>query len=75
MIAPEREQTTEAGEQERVTELLNGVLRETEYTRRFPANCDEAGVRRLVRRMGLTAKDAPVWMGILRQVLWKLRGK
>jgi hypothetical protein len=23
--------------------------------------------------MGVTASDAPVWMGVLRQVLWKLR--
>ncbi len=64
-----------AAEQERVTELLRAVMTETEYTRRFPANCDEAGVRRLVRRMGMSREDAPVWMGILRQMLWKLRGK
>jgi len=75
MLVPVREAAAGAAEQERVTELLNEVMRETEYTRRFPANCDEAGVRRLVRRMSLTAKDAPVWMGILRQVLWKLRGR
>jgi hypothetical protein len=24
-------------------------------------------------RMGLPAVDAPVWMGMLRQVLWKLK--
>jgi hypothetical protein len=27
-----------------------------------------------VLRMGVAASDAPVWMGILRQVLWKVRG-
>jgi TrmH family RNA methyltransferase len=62
-----------AAEQERLTMLLSDVLEETGYTRHHPANSDEAQVRRLVRRMGADAKDAPVWMGILRQVLWKLR--
>jgi tRNA/rRNA methyltransferase len=59
---------------ERVTALLNEVLDRTEYTRRHTANCDPAQVRRLVRRMGADAIDAPVWMGILRQILWKLGG-
>lgn len=63
----------EAGEVERLTVLLTEVLEKTGYTRRHPANCDEAQIRRLVLRMGITASDAPVWMGILRQVLWKMR--
>jgi TrmH family RNA methyltransferase len=64
----------EAGEVERLTALLTEVLEKTGYTRRHPANCDEAQIRRLVLRMGVAASDAPVWMGILRQVLWKMRG-
>ena len=64
----------EAGEVERLTVLLTEVLEKTGYTRRHPANCDEAQIRRLVLRMGVTTSDAPVWMGILRQMLWKLRG-
>lgn len=63
----------EAGEVERLTALLTDVLEETGYTRRHPANCDEAQIRRLVLRMGISASDVPVWMGILRQVLWKAR--
>jgi TrmH family RNA methyltransferase len=57
---------------ERLTALLTEVLQATEYTRRHSANCDPAHIRRLVRRIGADAVDAPVWMGILRQVLWKL---
>ena len=64
----------DAGEVERLTALLSEVLEETGYTRRHPANCEEAQMRRLVVRMGLSAGDAPVWMGMLRQVLWKVRG-
>jgi TrmH family RNA methyltransferase len=67
------ENSVTAAELERLTALLNDVLEETGYTRHHPANSDAAQVRRLVRRMGADAKDAPVWMGILRQVLWKLR--
>jgi tRNA C32,U32 (ribose-2'-O)-methylase TrmJ len=63
----------EIGEVERLTVLLIEVLEKTGYTKRHPANCDEAEIRRLVLRMGVTANDAPVWMGILRQVLWKVR--
>jgi tRNA/rRNA methyltransferase len=62
-----------AGEVERMTQLLTEALEQTGYTKRHPANCDEAQIRRLVLRMSLTASDAPVWMGVLRQVLWKLR--
>jgi tRNA C32,U32 (ribose-2'-O)-methylase TrmJ len=61
------------GETERLTALLAEVLEKTEYTRHHPANSDEAQIRRLVMRLGLTATDVPVWMGILRQVMWKLR--
>ncbi|NYF92011.1 TrmJ/YjtD family RNA methyltransferase [Tunturiibacter empetritectus] len=63
-----------AGEVERLTALLGDVLEATGYTRRHPANSDEAQIRRLVLRMDLTASDVPVWMGILRQVLWRVRG-
>lgn len=66
-------EAADAGEVERLTVLLTEVLEKTGYTKRHPANCDEAQIRRLVLRMGVSANDAPVWMGILRQVLWKVR--
>ncbi len=62
-----------AGENERLTHLLAEVLEASEYTRRHPANSGFADIRRLARRMDLHREDAPVWMGILRQILWKLR--
>jgi tRNA/rRNA methyltransferase len=57
---------------ERLTRLLGEVMEATEYTRRHAANSEPSQVRRLVRRMGADPVDAQVWMGILRQVLWKL---
>jgi len=59
---------------ERLTALLQEVLEASGYTRRHAANSDPAQVRRLVRRIGVDPVDAPVWTGILRQVLWRLRG-
>src|ERR1700678_2210638 len=44
-----------AGEVERLTELLTEMLDKTGYTKRHPANCDEAQIRRLVLRMGVSA--------------------
>jgi len=41
--------------------------------RHHPANSEVEDVRRLVLRMGGEETDGPVWMGMLRQVLWKLR--
>src|SRR5207248_5349042 len=63
----------EAREVERLLALLTEVLEQTGYTKRHPANCDEGQIRRLVLRMGVAAGDVPVWMGILRQILWKVR--
>lgn len=76
---PDEQQSSVSGETpgdsaslERLHALLMQVLEATEYTRRHAANCDPAHIRRLVRRIGVDEVDAPVWMGILRQVLWKL---
>jgi tRNA/rRNA methyltransferase len=33
----------------------------------------EAKVRRMIRRLNLSAEDAELWLGMLRQILWKLR--
>jgi hypothetical protein len=30
--------------------------------------------RRFVRRLSLQRSDAEVWLGMLRQILWKLKG-
>jgi TrmH family RNA methyltransferase len=65
-----RAATTE--ELERLTALFTEVLGQTGYRRHHPANCDDAAIRRLVVRMNLSAEDAPVWMGMLRQILWRI---
>lgn len=64
-----------AGENERLVDLLREVLEEAGYMRHHPANTGEENLRRLVLRMGTQAADGPVWMGMLRQVLWRMRAE
>jgi TrmH family RNA methyltransferase len=61
-----------AGELERVTSLLLEVLGQAGYVHARIAGSTELKTRRLIRRMNLTAHDAEVWLGMLRQVRWKL---
>jgi TrmH family RNA methyltransferase len=61
-----------AEELERLTALFMEVLERTGYRRHHPANCDDAAIRRLVLRIHLSTEDAPVWMGMLRQILWRI---
>lgn len=60
---------------ERLTLLFMQVMDESGYSRRHPANFDVVQVRRLVRHMSVDRSHALAWTGILRQILWKLRGK
>ncbi len=58
---------------ERIRDLLSEVLESSGYRRHHPANSDAAAVRRLLLRLALRRTDAPVLLGILRQILWKLQ--
>ena len=64
--------TAAAGEMEQVTAMLLQVLRQSGYVNPVTAASTEEKVRRLVRRLHVTARDAPVLLGMLRQVLWRL---
>jgi tRNA/rRNA methyltransferase len=58
---------------ERFEALLREALVAAEYDRRFPGNMGEDALRRLVRRVSLPDDDIEIGMGMLRQMLWKLR--
>jgi tRNA/rRNA methyltransferase len=62
-----------ADEVERITVALVGVLGTSGYMKTHSATPIEQKVRRLVRRLHLQADDAEVWLGMLRQILWKVR--
>jgi len=62
-----------AAEIERITFMLLDSLRESGFlSRRRVADADQR-IRRLVRRLHLQQRDAVIWLGIFRQILWKLR--
>lgn len=62
-----------AAEFERITGLLLEVLRTSGYIDlRRVADVDER-IRRLVRRANLPARDTDLWLGMLRQILWKVK--
>jgi TrmH family RNA methyltransferase len=62
-----------AGEVERISEVLLEALRASGYVNVRTEASTEDKVRRLVRRLGLQAGDAELWLGMLRQMLWKIR--
>ena len=57
---------------ERLTTLLSQMLASIGYAKRRPASASPGEVRRMVRRMHLSQSDARRWIGVLRQLLWKL---
>jgi tRNA/rRNA methyltransferase len=70
---PERIKPAAAGELEQITVMLLETLRRSGYVNPVTEGSTEEKVRRLVRRLNISARDAPVLMGMLRQVLWKLQ--
>jgi tRNA C32,U32 (ribose-2'-O)-methylase TrmJ len=62
-----------AEDSERITGLLLELLNLSGFVQERTAQSAELKLRRLVRRMGLPASDAEAWLGILRQILWKVK--
>ena len=49
------------------------ALRDSGYVKPRTEASTEDKVRRLVRRLSLQAGDVELWLGMLRQILWKIR--
>lgn len=62
-----------AGDFDRITDLLVETLRKSGYVEAHQQGPMDEAMRRLVRRSSLSSQDAKTWLGILRQILWKLR--
>jgi TrmH family RNA methyltransferase len=62
-----------AEDNERITGMLLELLALSGYTKERTSHSTELKIRRLVRRLGMPASDAETWLGILRQILWKIR--
>ena len=67
---PEKRKAASAGELDRFTNLLTEVLKDSGY---LHSEGTGAKIRRLVRRLDLPAHDAEIWLGMMRQIQWKLK--
>ncbi len=72
-LQSEKMKPAAAGETERLTMMLFDALRASGYVKPKRAVSTEAHVRRLVRRLKLSTPDTEIWLGIVRQILWKVR--
>jgi TrmH family RNA methyltransferase len=70
----EKVKRASAGELERINGVLLEALRASGYVNPRAESLTEDKVRRLVRRLNLQAGDAELWLGMLRQMLWKIHG-
>jgi TrmH family RNA methyltransferase len=68
----EEMQRASAGEVELITSILLDALRVSGYVKPGTEVVMEEKARRLVRRMNLQPGEATVWLGMLRQIAWKL---
>jgi TrmH family RNA methyltransferase len=69
----EKHKAVSAGDAERVVSMLLEALRISGSLRSRSATSTEEKVRRMIRRHNLSAADAEMWMGMLREILWKLK--
>jgi TrmH family RNA methyltransferase len=70
--APGRPDPAPSAEIERITRLLLELLHTSGFFDRRRINDSEDRIRRLVRRLHLQERDAVIWLGMLRQMLWKM---
>jgi len=69
---PEVRKAARGEDLERITARLEEVLEHSGYVHDRVEGSTTLKLRRLIRRMNLNAHDAEVWLGILRQIRWKL---
>jgi tRNA/rRNA methyltransferase len=62
-----------AGENERITAMLIEALHMSGYLGQIPVAVKEEKIRRMVRRLALSSDDAETWLGMLRQMVWKMK--
>jgi tRNA C32,U32 (ribose-2'-O)-methylase TrmJ len=73
VMPPEKHQPATAGDVDRVAALLLEALHASGSLKARSGPRTEEKLRRLMRRHQLTAEDAKFWLGMFRQIVWKLR--
>jgi TrmH family RNA methyltransferase len=72
---PNKENRAPARDLDRISEVLLEALRASGYLDPRPSAIADEKVRRLIRRLNLSAKDAAIFPGMLRQIVWKLQAR
>ena len=62
-----------AAELQRISVVLLEALHASGYINPIAVASTEERVRRMVRRLNFSSKDAELWLGMMRQTLWKIR--
>ncbi len=70
-LRPHRFEGLEGADAEQLTSMLHRVLEASGYTNRITATSTDRKIRRWIRRLRIGRRDAPLLLGILRQILWK----
>jgi tRNA/rRNA methyltransferase len=74
VAVPSREQTpATAGELERFTQVLCEALIASGYVQSPGEAAAREKLRRLLCRLNLDKNDAELWLGMMRQILWKIK--
>jgi hypothetical protein len=72
-LAREKERAATGVELARIDEVMLEVLRLSGFVKPRASVLAEEKLRRLIRRLKLSTKDAEVWLGMMRHILWKLQ--
>ena len=70
----EKIESATAGQMERLTAMLFEALTESGYVKPRTEASTEQKLRRMLRRLHISAEDAEVLQGMLRQISWKIGG-
>jgi tRNA/rRNA methyltransferase len=70
---PEQTEPAPSGEIEKITQGLYEALKISGYVKPGNDKVSEKKVRRLMLRFHMQAMDAKVLLGMVRQIVWKLR--
>ena len=70
--APAPADPATSDELDRITSLLLEALDTSGFLSRRRVHDADERIRRLVRRLHLQSRDAVIWLGMLRQMLWKM---
>jgi tRNA/rRNA methyltransferase len=72
-LQPSEHTAAGAAEIERITQVMFEALHISGYVQPLGESAAEEKLRRLLGRLNLETSDAEVWLGMMRQILWKTK--